>query len=259
MSVSDSSAGVKSVEFEDRFMGEGFTQVPNVLLKHGMDAYCLSVYVMLLHYARAKEECWPGQEGLAEKLGCGRKMVIDAIARLAKIELISVIRRGQGKTNLYKIREIPKKLLSGTSECSSQGQEVEAVEVEVEVRPSVATQPTVSSDLQKVYDHWRTKRGRSRSNYDKISDKRRLKIGCRLREFSADELCTAIDNLQFDPWPDRAMFDDITVIFRCQEQVEKFLDMADTVSSLDKRPNGSHPAPNWRDIIRAHDNGLVTA
>lgn len=82
-----------------------------------------------------------------------------------------------------------------------------------------------ASDVQIVYDHWRKARGKERSNYDVISASRRAKIRTRLREFERDDLIAAIDNIARDPWPDRAMHDDITIVFRSREQVEKFLEM----------------------------------
>lgn len=86
---------------------------------------------------------------------------------------------------------------------------------------------SASSDIQRIYDYWREKRGKTRGNYAQMSEKRRKQISARLREFSVDELCAAIDGVGKDPWPDRVLQDDITIIFRNHEQVEKFLDFAE--------------------------------
>ena len=80
-------------------------------------------------------------------------------------------------------------------------------------------------DVRRVYDHWRQARGKTRATYATISEGRRKKIQARLREFSADELCSAIDAVARDPWAERALHDDLTVIFRSREQVERFLEM----------------------------------
>ncbi len=90
-------------------------------------------------------------------------------------------------------------------------------------------------DVQRIYDHWRTKCGKTRANYAKISTARRRKIHARLREFTADELCLAIDAVAKDPWEGRSLNDDLTVIFRSHEQVDRFLEMAAAT-------NGHHPS-----------------
>lgn len=78
-----------------------------------------------------------------------------------------------------------------------------------------------------VYDHWRITRGKTRGNYDRPTPKRTKVINNRLQRFSPDDLMRAIDGVARDPWPDRALHDDLIVIFRSDEQVEKFLDLAD--------------------------------
>ncbi len=89
------------------------------------------------------------------------------------------------------------------------------------------TTDVVLPDVSRVYDHWRKQRGKARGNYEKISSGRRQKIQARLKEFSVEELVDAIDGVAVDPWPDRALHDDLTVIFRSREQVEKFLALAE--------------------------------
>lgn len=81
------------------------------------------------------------------------------------------------------------------------------------------------SDIQVVYDHWRRARGKTRASYDRMSVGRRDKIKARLREFTVQDLLTAIDNVANDPWPDRPRHDDLTVLFRSRERVEAFLEM----------------------------------
>jgi hypothetical protein len=85
---------------------------------------------------------------------------------------------------------------------------------------------STSVDVQAVYDHWRKARNKTDRRYDKLSDGRRSKIRARLREFSADELIRAIDAVALDPWEDRPRHDDVTVLFRSKETVDRFLEMA---------------------------------
>lgn len=92
------------------------------------------------------------------------------------------------------------------------------------------------SEIQNIYDHWRSARNRKSSRYDRMSGQRREKIEARLSEFPASELTRCIDGVALDPWPDRPRHDDIAIIFRSREQVEKFLELAD------HPPNGSLPS-----------------
>lgn len=93
---------------------------------------------------------------------------------------------------------------------------------------SSANSPTADTDdVRTVYEVWRTERGRTNSRYAKISEARRAKIRTRLREFSVDELVRAVRGVALDPWAERPHHDDITVIFRSREQVERFLSFAD--------------------------------
>lgn len=78
-----------------------------------------------------------------------------------------------------------------------------------------------------VYDHWREVCGKTRSNYDKIAPLRKQKIQARLKEFSVEELCRAIDGVARDPWEGRSLQNDLTIIFRNQEQVDRFIELAE--------------------------------
>jgi hypothetical protein len=79
--------------------------------------------------------------------------------------------------------------------------------------------------VAEVYAYWRDQRGKSRSNYERISPARRDKIASRLKEFTVDDLKHAIEGVSHDPWPERTQHDDLTIIFRNKEQVDKFLEL----------------------------------
>lgn len=82
----------------------GFTQIPNFILKDGKISLGAKVtYAMFLSYAWHNESCFPGQERLAEDMGMSRSRVTEFVTELEKAGLISIQRRGQGKTNLYRI------------------------------------------------------------------------------------------------------------------------------------------------------------
>src|ERR1039457_2235561 len=82
----------------------GFTQVPNFILKDpDLSVGAKVAYAMFLSYAWHNESCFPGQERLAADMGMTRPRVTQLIAELERFGLVSIQRRGQGKTNLYTI------------------------------------------------------------------------------------------------------------------------------------------------------------
>src|SRR5262245_49706761 len=82
----------------------GFTQIPNFILKDPTLSVGAKVaYAMFLSYAWHNDSCFPGQERLAADMGISRPRVTQLIAELKTAGLITIQRRGLGKTNLYKI------------------------------------------------------------------------------------------------------------------------------------------------------------
>ncbi len=82
-----------------------------------------------------------------------------------------------------------------------------------------------SDDVHRIFDVWVEARGKARA---RLTEGRRTKIKARLRHFPAAELIRAIKAVALDPWEDRPRHDDLTVIFRNDEQVERFLGFADS-------------------------------
>jgi hypothetical protein len=82
----------------------GFTQIPNFILKNSKLSVGAKVaYAMFLSYAWHNDSCFPGQDRLADDMGMSRSRVTTFIGELEQSGLISIQRRGQGKTNLYTI------------------------------------------------------------------------------------------------------------------------------------------------------------
>ncbi len=82
----------------------GFTQVPNFVLEHAaLSIGAKVVYAMFLRYAWYNNQCFPGQERLGKDVGLSRSRVTEYVSELEKEKLISIKRRGQGKTNLYTV------------------------------------------------------------------------------------------------------------------------------------------------------------
>ena len=102
----------KTIELEtlDPIARFGFTQVPNfVLTDENLSIGAKLTYAMFLHYAWHKDSCFPGQDRLAEDIGMSRPRVTEFIKELERADLVAITRRGQGKTNLYKIKFVVKK------------------------------------------------------------------------------------------------------------------------------------------------------
>ena len=82
----------------------GFTQVPNFILKDPKLSVGAKVaYAMFLSYAWHNDSCFPGQERLADDMGMSRSRITEFIGELERAGLITINRRGQGKTNIYTI------------------------------------------------------------------------------------------------------------------------------------------------------------
>src|SRR5437588_11037985 len=87
----------------------GFTQVPNFILRDGTLSLGAKVaYSMFLHFAWNNDSCFPGQDRLAQHMGMSVSRVNEYIKELEAAGLIEITRRGQGKTNLYKVNFVVK-------------------------------------------------------------------------------------------------------------------------------------------------------
>ncbi len=88
----------------------GFTQVPNFILTNGNLSLGAKVtYSMFLHYAWHNDSCFPGQERLGADMGMSQSRVSEFIKELQTAGLIQITRRGQGRTNLYKLGYVVQK------------------------------------------------------------------------------------------------------------------------------------------------------
>ena len=89
----------------------GFTQVPNFLLKSKkLTSGDKMTFAMLLSYAWQNDYCFPGQVRLGEDLGMHETNVRRHLKSLQANGLLTIQRRGQGKTNIYELNLKAKKL-----------------------------------------------------------------------------------------------------------------------------------------------------
>ena len=83
----------------------GFTQIPNFILKNAsLSIGAKLTYALFLHYAWNSGQCFPGQDTLGEAMGMSKSRANEFIKELERAGLVEIQRRGQGKTNLYKIK-----------------------------------------------------------------------------------------------------------------------------------------------------------
>jgi len=102
----------KNIELDtkDPVVRGGFSQVPNFILKDpNLSLGAKVTYAMFLSYAWHNDSCFPGQEKLAADMGMSRSRVAEFISELSKSGLITIKRRGLGKTNIYTIHFTVKK------------------------------------------------------------------------------------------------------------------------------------------------------
>lgn len=86
----------------DPVVAEGFTQVPNFILKSSkLSAGAKLVYSLLLSYAWHNDSCFPGQERLSSDCGKTQSWVSKRMTELEKEGFLEIQRRGQGRTNIY--------------------------------------------------------------------------------------------------------------------------------------------------------------
>jgi hypothetical protein len=82
----------------------GFTQVPNFILTNAdISVGAKLAYAMLLKYAWGDDACFPGQTKLGVDMGSGERSVRRYLEELEKADLLEIVQRGLGKTNLYRL------------------------------------------------------------------------------------------------------------------------------------------------------------
>ena len=95
----------------DAASARGFTQVPNFLLRSAkLSAGDKLAFAMLLSYAWQNDHCFPGQQRLGTDMGLHETNVRKHLKALEANGLLTIQRRGQGKTNIYTLHLKPKKL-----------------------------------------------------------------------------------------------------------------------------------------------------
>src|SRR5918999_1678138 len=86
----------------------GFVLLPRTLLHApGLSRDAKLLYAVLLSYAWQRGSCFPGYARLQADLGCGINQVTKYLRELEGAGLVTRRKRGQGKTTLYTLHDLP--------------------------------------------------------------------------------------------------------------------------------------------------------
>ncbi|MGQ9498744.1 MAG: helix-turn-helix domain-containing protein [Desulfotomaculales bacterium] len=97
----------KTLVIQDPVLKKGFTAIPNaVLWAPGLSLSAKALYAILLGFAWADEECFPGQDKLAAAADADIKTVRKYLNELRDYGLISWVRRGLNRPNIYYIHDL---------------------------------------------------------------------------------------------------------------------------------------------------------
>lgn len=87
---------------KDDWIKKGFIIVGNELLSDkAVSAPAKILYLLLMRRLFQKDYCYPGRDTLADELSLSPRQVDRYLQELKIAQWISIVRRGQGKTNVY--------------------------------------------------------------------------------------------------------------------------------------------------------------
>lgn len=95
----------QNIIIENELLRRGFTSIPNYIFGLPISSNAKLIYIALLSYAWTNHSCYPGLATLCKDVSLTDKPVTKAITELCEAALLEVKRRGQGKTNLYILKE----------------------------------------------------------------------------------------------------------------------------------------------------------
>jgi len=121
---------------------------------------------------------------------------------------------------------------------------------------TVTSKKTSETDVRRVFEHWQAKLDHPKAKLD--ATRRRL-ILTRLKDFSADDLISAINGVSNSPYhlgenQTKTRYDDFKTIFRDVPQVEKFLALAAGGQSPPKDDFSPNFEPSRIDFATAVDS-----
>lgn len=92
----------KAVRFADDVTQQGFTQIPNAILRDpSLSAGARLTYAMLSSFAWQSDECWVGQKKLGELVGVKDRAIRNYLEELEAAGLLEITQQGLQKPNIY--------------------------------------------------------------------------------------------------------------------------------------------------------------
>lgn len=184
--------------------------------------------IALADHASEDGRCWPGQERLAAKTEKKVRAVRDGLKRLEAgglIERTPRYRDGHRITDLYR--------LPIAADFAAMNEFIPA-DVDTSYRQPTAGEPseepseekTVSADREaedRLLMFWVEATGRNGKT--RLTQRRRLKVRARRKEFEDEEIRRAIVNCAASRWHVENGHTDIELICRSTEKLERFRDM----------------------------------
>lgn len=207
----------KQVRFTDPIDQAGFTQIPNVILCDSrLKVGARFLYCHLSRFAWEADSCWPGQDRLAEEIGMSHRAIRLHTKELEAAGLISIQRRGQGKTNLYFLNG-PDRQKRAVLDLPVLACKEDTVEEDEALKKR--TKET-GAQIREVFDYWQTRLNREKS---KLTPTRRTKIEARLKAgATVQEIKRAIDGCAGSEFHTGQGHVDLTLICRSDEKLEQF-------------------------------------
>ena len=97
----------KTLIIKDENLQGGFAQIPNIVLRDGtLSAGAVRLYALLLSYAWANDECYPGQGRLSMEMGCSLDTVQRTLNELRDRNLVTWKQQGLGRSSIYYIEKL---------------------------------------------------------------------------------------------------------------------------------------------------------
>lgn len=225
----------KTVAFASSVWQHGFTIVPNaVLLDRSLSAHARILYSVLTHYARQTEECWPGQERLAEDLRLSEPTLRKALKELVDRELVERRRRGRGMTNIYLIHppkakggDLPEapRTQGGSVQERKSADALERKQLSGKEQQEGSIKKKKEEDEQVVFDHWLTLCGDNGFNLrsKELTPSRRRLIASGLKEATVEECCAALTGMFLSDWYMQRSYYELSYCFGWSPQNKKSL------------------------------------
>lgn len=156
--MSDQAASRKAVRFADDVTQQGFTQIPNAILRDSsISAGARLTYGLLSSFAWQSDECFVGQRKLGELAGVGDRQIRKYLTELEGAGLLEVTQQGLHKPNIYTLFGAdPDRTCSSGPDRTSSSDEEDAKE-EDSANPCGPQPPVVKSETTRRIDNaWGT-------------------------------------------------------------------------------------------------------